>query len=273
MQLDYGTDKAIGLAAMVDFARKQNGQSYERYLQKVRGMTFKSFVSSGETLENACNYGFAPIDAVRERVSWTTLRKKYSVANLVQWGMTFETAVKIGLKANQIGGARGFAVLQEMGATEEQLKEFLYNVEAIKSSGLAPSHLKEAGFRFQDLMASGCSAKNMRQLEGFDIKSIVLAFQPSAQEWLDAGFTDEVVKKAGWDGSLYRRFIANQTSKLVDTSESQMLVGSPVKQSVRRSMSEAKAVLPPCPNDMANSSLGKVLESSKRLNFKLNINA
>ena len=160
-----------------------------------------------------------------------------------------------------------------MGATEEHLKEFLYNYEAIKSSGLTPSHLKEAGFSFQDLMASGCSAKNMRQLEGFNIKSIVLAFQPSAQEWLDAGFTDDVVTKAGWDGSLYRRFIANQTSKLAATAEGPMLIGSPVKRSIRRSMSEAKAVLPPCPNDMAKSGLDKVLESSKRLNFQLNINA
>ena len=55
MQLDYGTDKTIGLAAMVEFARRQKGQTYERYLQKVRGMTFKNFLSSGESLENASN--------------------------------------------------------------------------------------------------------------------------------------------------------------------------------------------------------------------------
>lgn len=271
MQLDYGTDKSIGLSAMVEYARKQNGQSYERYLQKVRGMSFKQFLSSGESLENASNYGFAPIDAIRERVNWTALRKKYSVADLVNWGMTFETAVKVGLKPSQIGGAKGFLVLKEMGATEEQLKEFLYNFDALKTSGLSPSHLKEAGFSFQDLIQSGCSAKNMRQLEGFDIKSIVLAFEPSPREWLEANFTDEVVKKAGWDGSLYRRFIASQTCKLSD--EEVMIIGSPVHvERKAKAMSEARPVVPPSPEEMCDKPLGGLLESSKRLNFKLDIN-
>ena len=269
MQLDYGTNKSIGLSAMVEFARKQKGQGYERYLQKVRGMTFKQFLSSAEALENASNYGFAPIDAIRERVSWTTLRKKYSVADLVNWGMSFETAVKVGLKPSQIGGAKGFEVLQEMGATEEQLKEFLYNFESLKTSALTPAHLKKAGFSFKDLLTSGCSAKNMRQLEGFDIKSIVLAFEPTAREWLEASFTDEVVKKAGWDGSLYRRFIASQTCSLSD--EELKVVGSTVASAP--AMSAAKAVVPPRPEDMQESPLGKLLEASNRLNFKLNINS
>lgn len=268
MQLDYGTNKTVGLAAMVEYARKQGGQSYERYLQKVRGMTFKQFISGGEGLENASNYGFAPIDAVRERISWTTLRKKFSVSDLVQWGMSFETAVKVGLKPSQIGGGKGFSVLQEMGATDEQLKAFLYNFDAIKTSSLTPSHLKEAGFSFQDLLTSGCSAKNMRQLEGFDIKSIVLAFQPSAKQWLEADFTDEVVKKAGWDGSLYRRFVSSQTCSLRD--DEVMLVGSPV---AKKGMSAARAVVPPRPEEMHDRPLGSLLEGSKALNFKLNINA
>lgn len=273
MQLDYGTDKTIGLAAMVEFARRQKSQTYERYLQKVRGMTFKQFLSNGESLENASNYGFAPIDAVRERISWTMLRKRYSVADLMNWGMTFETAVKVGLKPSQIGGQKGFAVLKEMGATEEQLKEFLYNFDAIKSSGLTPSNLKDAGFSFEELLESGCSAKNMRLLEGFDIKSIVLAFQPTAEQWVKARFTDDIVKRAGWDSSLYRRFIASQTCNLSEEETQAVMeevtVAAP---DGRKSMSDAQAVVPPKLEDMSPV-LGSLLESSKLLNFKLNINA
>ena len=273
MQLDYGTDKTIGLAAMVEFARRQKGQTYERYLQKVRGMTFKNFLSSGESLENASNYGFAPIDAVRERISWTTLRKKYSVADLMNWGMTFDTAVKVGLKPSQIGGQKGFAVLKEMGATEEQLKEFLYNFDAIRSSGLTPSNLNDAGFSFQDLLDSGCSAKNMRLLEGFDIKSIVLAFKPTAEQWVKASFTDDIVRRAGWDETLYRRFVASQTSNLSEEETKAVLeeVKQPTISGLRKSMSEAQAVIPPRLEDM--EALGSLLESSKLLNFKLNINS
>ena len=270
MQLDYGNDKMVGLAAMVDYARKQNGQGYERYLQKVRGMSFKQFVNSSESLENACNYGFAPIDAVRERISWTSLRKKYTVAELMNWGMTFNTAVKIGLKPSQIGGSKGFQVLQEMGATAEELKEFLYNFESIKSSSLGPMQLQKAGFSFADLLERGCSAKNMRQMEGFDIKSIVLAFQPSAEEWLQAQFTDNVINKAGWDGSLYRRFVASQTCNIVESSKNVEAVEASPKV---RSMANARAVVPPKPEDMRNEDFSKVLEASKSLNFKLNINS
>lgn len=258
-QLDYGLDKATGLAAMVQYARSNGDQGFERYLQRVRGMTFKQFVASSDSLANASNYGFAPIDCVRERIAWTVLRKKYAVRDLVQWGMNFETATKIGLKPMHLGGDKGFEVLQEMGATEEQIKAFLFNFEAIKSSKFSPDTLKKAGFSFLELVENGCNAGNMKQLNSFGIKAIVLAFKPSAQEWLKANFTDKGIKNKNWDESLYRRFIAAQTCKLVPEAEE--------AGSSEIDMSKASAVKAP-----PLRSIGDALDTKKLLNFQLNIN-
>ena len=88
---------------------------------------------------------------------------------------------------------------------------------------------------------------------------------------VEASFTDEVVKKAGWDGSLYRRFIASQTCKLSD--EEVTVIGSPViAKSKAKALSEARPVVPPSPEEMCDKPLGGLLEASKRLNFKLDIN-
>lgn len=260
MQLDLGVDKATGLAAMVQYARKNKSQGFERYLQKVRGTTFKQFVNMNEPLSNAANYGFAPLDCVRERIAWTLMRKKYSVRDLVQWGMNFDVAAKIGLKPSHLGGDKGFDILQEMGATEEQIKTFLFNFEAIKSSKFSPTVLKQAGFTFSELVEHGCNASNMKQLEGFNIKTIVLAFKPSAEEWLAANFTDKGIHNKGWDDTLYRRFVASQTCKVmpVDTS---------AKEEVSMDMSNAQAVRPP-----PIKSLGEAIDTKKLLNFQLNIN-
>ena len=260
MQLDLGIDKATGLAAMVQFARTTNDQGFERYLQKVRGTTFKQFVNSSEPLSNASNYGFAPLDCVRERIPWTTMRKKYSVRDLVQWGMNFEIAAKIGLKPSHLGGDKGFEILQEMGATEEQIKSFLFNYEAIKSSKFSPATLKNAGFSFQELVKHGCNASNMKQLEGFDIKTIVLSFKPTAEEWLMADFTDKGIKNRKWDESLYRRFIASQTCKVLPKSEQ-------AEKAPSIDMTKARAVQPP-----SIKSLGEAIDTKKLLNFQLNIN-
>ena len=122
-------------------------------------------------------------------------------------------------------------------------------------------HNRLIPFSFEDLLNAGCTAKNMKQLEGFDIKSIVLAFEPSGKQWLAANFTDDTVKKAGWDASLYRRFVANKTCEVVpEAVEKEVtIVGRP------KSMSEARAVLPPEPN----ASVRNVVAKSKALNFNL----
>ncbi len=271
--VDYGIDKPLGLSAMVEYAREQKGQSFERYLTKVRGMSFKQFISSNDGLTNASNYGFSPVDCVRERVSWTALRKRFSVKDLVNFGMTFDIAVKIGLQPQHLGGDKGYAVLEQMGATSEQVKAFLFNFDALKTSQLSPEMLRQIGFSFQDLLDSNCNATNMQQLNSFDIKSIVLAFQPTAEEWLQAKFTDEMVEKHKWDASLYRRFIAPETSKL-DVKESSVSLSAVEKRErglIRKNMNMAKPVQPPEPEAMKSQFL-KSLDTNKLLNFKLNIN-
>lgn len=273
--VDYGIDKALGLSAMVEYARSQKGQSFERYLTKVRGMSFKQYISSNDFLSNASNYGFSPIDCVRERVSWTALRKRFNVKDLVQFGMTFDIATKIGLQPQHLGGDKGYAVLEQMGATTEQVKEFLFNFDALKTSQLSPETLKKIGFSFQDLLDSKCDASNMQQLNNFDIKSMVLAFEPTAEEWVQAKFTDEYIEKYKWDASLYRRFIAPQTSKLIVQEDCSAIKLSKVEQRERglgmKDMKMARAVQPP-PEPDRRSQFLQALDTNKLLNFKLNIN-
>ena len=135
-QLDYGLDKATGLAAMVQYARSQGDQGFERYLQRVRGMTFKQFVASSEGLGNASNYGFAPIDCVRERIAWSVLRKKHSVRDLVEWGMNFETAAKVGLNN---GGIRCQCLLSGTCCIK-RLELYLNLLASVLSDSLALSN-------------------------------------------------------------------------------------------------------------------------------------
>ena len=280
---DFGIDKTKGLACMVQFAREQQGQTYERYLQKLRGMTFKAFVSAGTPLTSASNYGFSPLDALRERISWTMLRKKYTVKDIVSWGMTFQTAVKVGLKPAHLGGDKGYEVVRDMGATEEEVKEFLFNFEALKSSGFTPKTLKTAGFTMHDLVEAGCSAKNMRQLEGFDIKSIVLNFRPTAEDWLAAGFDDENVKAGGWDASLYRRFVASQTcfvtpagvaepSVIAEPSVKRNLIPAATQATPKKVVTAPTNLIPKvAPKQHAVSSLGSHIDTKKLMSFKLDI--
>ena len=86
---------------------------------------------------------------------------------------------------------------------------------------------------------------------------------------------DEHIEKYKWDGSLYRRFIAPETSKL-DVPESS--VKQQLSQIERRergsgvkNMNMARAVQPPEPEEMQSQFL-KALDTKKLLNFKLNIN-
>lgn len=214
MEIDTGLDKSLGLHSIVEYLRNEKGQNALHLLEKIRKQKLKSFMRT-HTLKEASAHGFLPIDCVAENITWKELRGYYSVKNILDWGMNFDVALQMGLQASNIGGNEGLSVLKEMGANNKDIKGFLTKWHDIVEAKWDPQKCKEAGFTFQELIKLGANSSSMAQNRDnkWNIKTIVLAFDPTAEEWLNAGFNDKCVHQ--WNSTNYRNFVASKTSLII----------------------------------------------------------
>ena len=215
--MDIGYDKHVGVSTMIEYLRETKQMNSA---EKIRKTTLKKFIKSN-SLEDAINYGFTPLDCLAENISWETLRRSFSVESILKFGMTFDIAVKIGLKPENFGGDEGFPVIEKMKATNDELHDFLDHVSKLKKTGWSPAIAKEAGFTFDKLVEIGGSAKTFQAMKQWTIKNLVLEFQPSGVQWLKAGFDEKCTEDGAWDSTQYRQFIAKETAQVLpeDISE------------------------------------------------------
>lgn len=214
MEIDTGLDKSLGLHTIIEHLRNEKGQDALHLLNKIRKVTFKKFMRT-HTLLEAASHGFLPIDCLSENISWEHLRGRYGIKEILNWGMTFDVALQMGLQPKHIGGNDGLKVLLEIGATAADIKNFLTTFHDIAEAKWEPQICKEAGFSFMDIVSMGGNSKTMHRLKenNWNIKTIVLAFDPDANEWLEAGFNDKCVSL--WNSTNYRNFVAAKTSLVV----------------------------------------------------------
>jgi len=217
MDIDTGLDKSLGLHSIIEHLRNEKGQNALQMLNKIRKITFKKFMRT-HTLLEASSHGFLPIDCLAENISWEQLRGRYGIKEIMNWGMTFDVALQLGLQPKHIGGNDGLKVLFEIGATTEDIKNFLTSFHDVTEAKWDPQICKEAGFSFMDIVSMGGNSKTMHRNKenNWNIKTIVLAFDPDAKEWLEAGFDDKCVSL--WNSTNYRNFVAAKTSLVVPSS-------------------------------------------------------
>lgn len=209
--MDIGYDKQQGIATMVEYLRETNQM---QQANKIRTTTLKKFIKSN-SLEQAVSYGFSPLDCLQENITWETLRRNFSVESILKFGMNFDVAVKIGLAPEHFGGDEGFEVIQKMQASDDELQDFVDDIVKLKKTGWSPAIAKEAGFDFDRIIEIGGNASSFQSMKGWTIKSMVLEFQPSGEQWLKAGFDKDCTADGAWDATQYRQFIAKETSQVM----------------------------------------------------------
>ena len=207
-KMDIGYDKHVGISTMIEYLRETNQM---QHAEKIRLTTLKKYMKTN-TLESALDIGFTPLDCLSEAISWEQLRRKFSVDSILKFGMTFDIATKIGLQPEHFGGDQGYSVLQKMKASEKEIDDFINHVSKLKKTNWSPAIAKEAGFTFQKIIDIGGNASTLQPMKMWTIKNIVLEFQPTAEEWLAAGFTSTCTKDEAWDSKQYRQFIAKETA-------------------------------------------------------------
>lgn len=205
--MDIGYDNHKGLEAVLAMLR--DDPNFSKKAEKLRNTTLKKTLRR-QSLKDASLSGFCALDLMTERITWDELRSKFSMEEIINFGVDFDVAKAIGLKPKYYGGDAGLAVLNKMNATNEQIKESIQSLQDLKEAGWSVETVKNAGFTFEELCALGKVSAYFDGTPGWSIKEIVLAYNPTGDEWVRAGFNE----KGAWDQQQFQQFVEPKTNKV-----------------------------------------------------------
>lgn len=205
--MDIGYNNHVGLESVI--ASLRDDPNFTSKAEKLRKTTLKKTLRR-YTLKDAAAQAFCALDLVTEQISWDELRSKFSMDEIIDFGVDFQIARSIGLKPKYWGGNKGLEVLQRMNATKDDIKESITSLQDIRDANWGADTVKEAGFTMDDLIELGNVQKFMKDAPGWSIKEIVLAFNPTGDEWVNAGFQ----QKGEWDDKQFNQFVQPKTNKV-----------------------------------------------------------
>ena len=209
--MDIGHNNEKGLQAIINYLRHE--PDFNKKAEKIRGMTFKSFMKNN-SLEEADKFGFSYLDLLSERVTWDELRSKFGMEEIINFGVNFNVATQIGLQPKFYGGDAGFKILQNMGATSNDFKNIIMNLNDIKLTQWSPVTARKAGFEFEDLLNLGNVSEELKN--AWDIKQIVFAYRPNDTQWVAAGFKNNT---DNWEEKQYDQFVKTQVENVTMTRQ------------------------------------------------------
>ena len=198
--MDIGFNNGTGLIAVINYLR--NEPEFNKKALKLRGTTFKQFLKSAKTLQEATKMGFSCLDVLSEHITWDVLRSKFQMDELLHFGVDFDIASQIGLQPKYYGGDAGLPILRQMGATDEILKKNITNLQKLRETNWSPATAKKAGFSLHDLISMGNIAST---LSNWNIKQIVYSYNPKGNDWVAAGYGTCLPH---FDKNTYNQFVA-----------------------------------------------------------------
>lgn len=202
--MDIGYDNHTGLEAVLAVLR--NEPNFSKKAEKLRNTTLTKFIKR-QTLKDALKSGFCALDLMTEGITWDTLRSKFSMDEILEFGVDFHIATNIGLKPKYYGGDAGLPILRKMEATDVEIKERIQSLQDIKDAVWSAETVKSAGFTFDELCELGKVSSYFDGCPGWSIKEIVLAFNPTGDQWMRAGFNEKQGASSSWDAQQHNQFI------------------------------------------------------------------
>lgn len=215
---DLGTDRSLTLSAntMNKIRKRQLSPAPPRtWFRRLSTLVnpiipsrscFLDYVHSHSSLQECRAAGFTPDDAVRESISWSTLQKTYKVKALIDFGFKWSHMVCMNIQAKDLKDFT-WNQIEDLNIKYTDLLQTDMSIEDLASLKFTPHQLTHLGFGFDMLLNMGANVNNLKNFE-WSLNDIKLYFQPTATQWMNAGFYDrQKVLQAGWEEQNIRKVI------------------------------------------------------------------
>ena len=205
-----GGDRKVAMASTAAAARRRRilypsapQNAINRLWSSVTGsrqnVTLKQHIQKGTPIEDLKKLGFVAEDLINEQVQWNTLVQKYKPSDILNFGVTWNIAVRIGVRP---AGLKMFSWAQMrhvLCVTAHDLLRIDVNINDLAELNISPVHLVDMGFDWPAMEACGASVETLKALN-MSISDIKTYWKPSVSQFERAGFFDKQrLLRSGWD--------------------------------------------------------------------------
>lgn len=160
--------------------------------------TISDYIGAGYKLSDLTRDGFTPSDCVQAKMQWSTLRQKYSMAHLLQFGFKWKEMTELGIKSRNLKDFTWSQLKHGLGLSANDLLKLNMNLQELADLEYSPHQLNDLGFNWETFVAMGANVETLSAFK-MSIQDIKTYFNPNVHQWHAAGFYDKNrLTKSGW---------------------------------------------------------------------------
>jgi len=157
--------------------------------------------------------GFAPSDAVQERITWSNISAQYTSADILEFGFAWTHMIGMGITPTQLKKFTWAQQKRNLELSAEKILQMKMSIAELAALKYTTHQLVELGFTWSILANVGANVETWR-LFGFRLEDLKRYWQPSLTQWVSSGFYDkDRLSHAGWDMEDVLKTLPNVTSR------------------------------------------------------------
>ena len=206
---NLGGDRCIAIAANAAAARRRRmlyptapqstGQRLWNALVGSSAVSLAQHIQRGTKINDLQRLGFGPDDLVAENVHWNTLVQKYNATDILNFGVRWNHAVRMGVRPSALKMFTWAQLRHCLNISARDLMSIDVSITDLAEMNISPAHLVDMGFDWKAMESLGASVETLKALS-MSVADIKTYFKPNAREFERAGFYDKQrLLKSGWD--------------------------------------------------------------------------
>ena len=124
-------------------------------------MDLKAHIQRGTSVEDLKKFGFVPDDLVAEQIAWNTLITKYKPTDILNFGVTWNHAMKMGVRPSGLKVFSWAQLRHVLCVSAHDLLRIDTNINDLAELGITPVHLLDMGFDWAAMESMGASVETL----------------------------------------------------------------------------------------------------------------
>lgn len=196
---NFGDDRLKAMAIQIEKRRQINKMEKPKsYFSLFSAKTnLRSMIQSGTSLHTLKLNGYIPESFIEEGIKWREVASTYTMAALIDFGMRFSHMLTMGITPESFK-QMDVNQMEELQICAADMMSTSISIHQLAALGLSLPTLCQMKFTWADLRKIGGNCQTIRLLTP-KLSELKTYFEPTEEEWKEAGFTEESMKKYNYE--------------------------------------------------------------------------
>lgn len=201
---NFSQERLLAIETLIE-ARRNNRETKTDtgYLQGLNSWfnskksTLISLVKNGTSLNTLKVNGYTPEDFIEQKISWKNLSSVYTADALIDYGFRFHHMIVMGFCPEHFKGFTWEQLYNTLQIRSDDMLKTSLTTRQLADLKFPIQNIRQLGFTWKDLVTMDGNVKTLRLLTD-NLSDLKTYFNPSANDWENAGFTRERITLYKW---------------------------------------------------------------------------